>query len=100
MKYISKMMPTIFLCLLIISVSCIPTFSGQFILDDIAFVKENPYIKEFHTLTSYLFQEDGIFNDGMGEYYSGYYRPLINFTYTLDYKIWGMISFKGGKNCA
>jgi hypothetical protein len=78
------------LCLLLIAVAYLPTFSGEFILDDRAFVKENPYIQRFHDLTSYLAQEDGISNHVYDGRHSGYYRPLISISYTLDLKMWGM----------
>jgi Tfp pilus assembly protein PilF len=67
-----------------------PTFSGDFVLDDIALIKNNPFIREPHSLPEYLDQEDGVIDQThLGEYHSGYYRPLINMTYRLDYKIWG-----------
>jgi len=59
-----------------------PTLSGEFILDDRPLVQNNAYIKSLHTPVSYLSQEDGAG--------TGYYRPLVNFTYWLDYAIWGM----------
>jgi hypothetical protein len=69
----------------------LPTFSGDFISDDVSLVKNNPYIRDLHSLSSYLQQEDGIVNQkDKGVYRTGYYRPLINITYWLDYEIWGM----------
>ena len=70
----------------------IPTFSGEFILDDNPLIKNNPYIKEAHSLSSYLAQEDGITDvtGSAGNYHTGYYRPLISLSYRIDYKIWGM----------
>lgn len=69
----------------------LPTFSGGFILDDNPLVKNNPYIKELHPIASYLAQEDGI-TDGRDEggYHTGYYRPLINVSYWIDYTLWGI----------
>jgi protein O-mannosyl-transferase len=68
-----------------------PTFSGDFILDDKALVKNNPFITESHTIAEYFNQEDGIVDKmDLGNYHSGYYRPLINMTFRLDYKLWGM----------
>jgi len=41
--------------------------------------------------TSYLTQEDGITDiRDAGSYHTGYFRPLINITYWIDYKLWGM----------
>ena len=60
-------------------------------MDDNSLVKNNPYIKKIHPISSYLAQEDGITDRGdVGSYHTGYYRPLINVTYWLDYKLWGM----------
>jgi hypothetical protein len=66
-----------------------PTFSGEFILDDKPFVKENVDIRSFRSPIFYLLQEDGISERDKGRASSGYYRPLASFTYTLDLKIWG-----------
>jgi tetratricopeptide (TPR) repeat protein len=70
----------------------IPTFSGEFILDDNPLIKNNPYIEKTHSLGSYLAQEDGITDvkRTISTYHTGYYRPLVNFSYRIDYKIWGM----------
>ncbi len=80
--------------LLIITISYLPTLSGKFILDDYPLVKYNTYIREFQSLTSYLSQEDAFVADRFGDYHSGYYRPLINFLYTVDYKLWGLAPSK------
>ncbi|RLB31834.1 MAG: hypothetical protein DRH11_12700 [Deltaproteobacteria bacterium] len=89
MRYVTRITPLIVLPSLIF-IAFIPTLSGQFILDDIPFVKENPYIQEFHSPLSYLSQEDGIIPNGADSGHSGYYRPLVNLTYTIDFKIWGL----------
>ena len=75
---------------LFITAAYIPTFSGQFILDDKPLVKNNLLIREFNNPTLYLFQEDGVSEKSPSGYHTGYYRPLVNIFYTLDYKIWGM----------
>ena len=68
-----------------------PTFSGEFILDDNSLIKNNQYIKGTHSITSYLSQEDGIPDRReIADYHTGYYRPLINLSYWIDYKLWGM----------
>jgi tetratricopeptide (TPR) repeat protein len=68
-----------------------PTFTGGFILDDNPLIKDNSYIKEPHSISSYLSQEDGIIDrQGQGTFHSGYYRPLINLIYRMDYQLWGM----------
>jgi len=77
--------------ILLVTLVYFPTFSGKFILDDNSLVKNNPYIEKSHPITSYLAQEDGITERrDAGSYHTGYYRPLINVTYWLDYKLWGM----------
>lgn len=90
MQYKNRILPFLVLCV-IITASYLPTFSGQFILDDHPMVNKNPYIKEFQPFQSYFFQEDGVSaHDKIDDYHSGYYRPLVNLTYFLDYKLWGM----------
>ena len=69
----------------------LPTFSGEFILDDRPLIENNPYVKTFHPLVSYFAQEDGITDEHVtGSYHTGYYRPLINLSYSVDYKLWGL----------
>ena len=69
-----------------------PTLSGEFLLDDHVLIRNNPFIKQSQSLAVYLSQEDGILdrNNWDGEFHTGYYRPLINFTYFIDYTLWGM----------
>ena len=75
----------------LVIISYLPTFTGDFIFDDQTLVKNNNYITELHSLSSYLDQEDGIPDPrDKGRIHTGYYRPLINFTYFLDYNLWGM----------
>ncbi len=75
---------------LFITAAYIPTFSGEFILDDRPLVKDNLFIREFKRPAFYLSHEDGVRNGGLTGYHTGYYRPLINLFYTIDFKIWGM----------
>ena len=71
--------------------SYLPTFTGEFILDDKPLVEQNQYITSLHSLQSYLTQEDGASDTtDLEAYHTGYYRPLINLSYWLDYTIWGM----------
>ena len=68
-----------------------PTFSGEFILDDNSLIKDNPYIRTFHSPISYFIQEDGITDEyDKGGYHTGYYRPLLHLIYSLDHKLWGL----------
>ena len=69
-----------------------PTFSGEFLpVDDNRLIKNNRYIRTLHSPISYLLQEDGVTHefDARG-YHTGYYRPLLNLTYFIDYKLWGL----------
>ncbi|MBW1765978.1 MAG: tetratricopeptide repeat protein [Deltaproteobacteria bacterium] len=77
--------------LILVTVSYFPTFTGSFILDDKPLIENNSYIRSGHSIASYFSQEDGITDEkDRGMFHTGYYRPLINLTYRLDYKIWGM----------
>ena len=82
--------PYILIMILVVSFYY-PTFSGEFLLDDIPLIKNNSYIKMTPSITSFLFQEDGIVDQkDSKDYHTGYYRPFINLTYWLDYRLWGM----------
>jgi len=76
---------------LFVTLTYFPTFSGEFILDDHTLIENNPHVRDASSIPSYFAQEDGITDrrDVPG-YHTGYYRPLINLTYWVDYKIWGM----------
>ncbi|MBI9084525.1 MAG: tetratricopeptide repeat protein [Desulfobacterales bacterium] len=69
-----------------------PTFTGDFLLDDHVLVENNPFVRQGHSLGTYLSQEDGILdrNNWDDAFHTGYYRPLINLTYFIDYTLWGM----------
>jgi protein O-mannosyl-transferase len=83
-----KFFPFLIICLAVLVVY-LPSFSGEFILDDTSLIESNTYIREWHSFGSYLSQEDG-YNINLANIHSGYYRPLVNLSYTLDYKIWGI----------
>lgn len=85
--------PYLLIALLVILV-CWPSLSGDFIFDDNSLVKNNPYVKSLQSLSSYLTQEDGIIDQAdKTNLHTGFYRPLLNFTFFLDYKIWGIKAF-------
>ena len=68
-----------------------PLFGGDFVSDDEVLIKENRYITETQRIGSYLSQEDGIVDpEDKTTFHTGYYRPLLNITYHLDYRLWGM----------
>ncbi|HUU41102.1 MAG TPA: tetratricopeptide repeat protein [Desulfatiglandales bacterium] len=80
-----------FIISLLVVLVYLPSLNGGFILDDSPLIKNNPYVKEMKSIASYLAQEDGITDKrDTGTYHTGYYRPLINITYWIDYKLWGM----------
>ena len=80
-----------FIVTVLVVLAYFPTFSGEFILDDRLLVENNHYIKTLHSPLSYFVQEDGITDEhDTGNYHTGYYRPLINLTYSLDHQLWGL----------
>lgn len=85
----TKLLYPLILCIAIIVIYA-PTFSGDFILDDRPLVKDNLSIREFKSPAYYLSHEDGVGREGLPEHHTGYYRPLVPLSYTLDYKIWGI----------
>ncbi len=90
---LKKYLPNILLIALVIIVYW-PSFSGDFIFDDNNLVKNNPYVKSLHSISSYLAQEDGIVDKTVNTHlHTGFYRPLLNFSYYIDYKVWGMKAF-------
>lgn len=80
--------------IILVIIAYIPIFTGDFVFDDQTLIRDNPYITKLQSLSSYLAQEDGIVDErDKGLLHTGYYRPLINFTYFLDYKLWGMKAY-------
>jgi hypothetical protein len=84
-----------FIITLLVVVAYLPVFTGDFVFDDPILIRDNSYITQLQSLSSYLSQEDdGINNEqDKGIFHTGYYRPLINITYFLDYKLWGMKAY-------
>lgn len=73
-----------------IVIAYLPTFSGEFLFDDHLLIERDSYIKTLHSPLSYLFQEDGVTSECEFEgYHTGYYRPLLNFSYSIDHVLWG-----------
>ena len=72
-----------------VSLCYLPSLTGQFIRDDHDLIEKNTYIREFQPISSYFKQEDGVIKRMEGAH-TGYYRPLSNITYGLDFKIWGL----------
>ncbi|MCK9391641.1 MAG: tetratricopeptide repeat protein [Syntrophales bacterium] len=79
---------------ILVVIAYLPIFTGDFVFDDQTLIRDNPYITRFQSISSYLSQEDGIVDErDKGALHTGYYRPLVNVTYFMDYKIWGMKAY-------
>jgi protein O-mannosyl-transferase len=87
MSRYGKFFPYLVICFITLAVY-LPSFSGEFIMDDLPLIKDNAYIRDWHSLGSFLVQEDGCTTDSSPGH-TGYYRPLLNLSYVMDYKIWG-----------
>jgi len=70
----------------------LPNSSSEFLLDDHILIENNPFIRQLASPADYLAQEDGILDrdDWDIDYHTRYYRPLINLTYHIDYRLWGL----------
>jgi len=74
-----------------ITISYLPSFSGEFLLDDRSIIQNNPSIQTAQPLISYFLQEDGVVSGENWEGgHTGYYRPLVSLSYRLDFLVWGM----------
>lgn len=81
----------ILIIIVLMALAYLPASQGSFLFDDNYLIKDNAYIREGHSVASYLSQEDGIADEAdKGIMHTGYYRPLANFTYHLDYLLWGI----------
>jgi hypothetical protein len=74
-----------------ITLSYLPSFSGEFLLDDRSIIENNPSIKTAQPLISYFRQEEGVISGENWEGgHTGYYRPLVSLSYRLGFLVWGM----------
>jgi len=88
-KYL-RLWPYLIVTVLVILVY-LPTFSGEFFLDDRPLIQNNPYIRAFHSPVSYLAQEDGVSDKSSADnYHTGYYRPFKHLSFSIDYMVWGL----------
>jgi tetratricopeptide (TPR) repeat protein len=93
-KFMQYRLTHYFIIAIIAISSYSPVITGDFVFDDQSLIRDNSYITELQSLSSYLSQEDGIVDShDKGVFHTGYYRPLINLTYFIDYKIWGMKAY-------
>lgn len=96
MTAIEKQSSAKLIAFLLITVSAalisLPNLSSEFLLDDNILIKNNAFIRQLEDVTTYLSQEDGIIDrDSLGvDFHTRYYRPLINLTYHIDYRLWGL----------
>jgi hypothetical protein len=96
MTAIEKQSSAKLIAFLLITVSAalvsLPNLSSEFILDDNILIKNNAFIRQLENVTDYISQEDGIPDRGNWDenFHTRYYRPLINFTYHVDYRLWGL----------
>lgn len=67
------------------------TLSAKFVWDDAPLIRNNPYITSFKYLPNF-FSED-IWDIGLQNMTSGYYRPLLGLSFMLDYHFWKMDPF-------
>ncbi|OPY87795.1 MAG: Tetratricopeptide repeat protein [Smithella sp. PtaU1.Bin162] len=89
----SRLAQYIIIAILVI-IAYVPLAAGDFVFDDQTLIQDNSYITQLQSLSSYLSQEDGIVAEqDKGLLHTGYYRPLVNVTYFLDYKLWGMKAY-------
>jgi len=60
----------------------LPSLPGQFLWDDVALIRDNPFIKSpaliLEAFRHYLFPDS----------YSGHYRPVQTISYIFDYLVW------------
>jgi tetratricopeptide (TPR) repeat protein len=66
------------------------TLTYHFVLDDYSLIVNNPYIKNLNLLPSIFFSDLYNFADIKQ---TGYYRPLILASYSLDHAIWKLTPF-------
>ncbi|NLH47250.1 MAG: hypothetical protein GX444_01460, partial [Myxococcales bacterium] len=63
-----------------------PSLRGEFVWDDRALVLDDEQLRSFANLPK-LFARD-FFAPGQDDFKYGYYRPLITFSYLLDWSLW------------
>ena len=63
-----------------------PSLRGEFVWDDRALVLDDEQLRSFANLPK-LFARD-FFAPGQDDFKYGYYRPLITFSYMLDWSLW------------
>jgi protein O-mannosyl-transferase len=85
MKLTGNVKTLIGIAVFLSALAYVQTLSYDFVYDDIPLVVENSLIKDIKNIPAFFQHEDVI--DGS---HTGYYRPLIPFSYLADYLIWGL----------
>ena len=76
------------LLLLLLTGACyLNALAAGFVWDDLSQVRDNPYLRSLRWVPE-IFTRDLWITSGSAEF-SGYYRPLQNLSYALDYALWG-----------
>lgn len=79
--------------LLVVSFSIYaPSLSGDFVMDDIPFIRDNPYIREVGHIARY-FTKSVWENSAIGLENVSIYRPMNLVPLMLNYKLWGAHPF-------
>jgi Flp pilus assembly protein TadD len=76
---------------LLIATFCIyiPSLSGEFVIDDVIFIQDNPYIKDFGYVTRFF--TEGLWeNSALEVDTEAMYRPMNLAPFLLEYALWGV----------
>jgi len=66
----------------------LPSLSGDFVIDDVLFIKDNPYIRDFSHITRFFTK--GVFaNSALEIETQSIYRPMNLVPILLNYQVWG-----------
>ena len=66
----------------------VPSLSGDFVIDDIIFIRDNPYIRDFSHVTRFFTR--GVFaNSALEIETQSIYRPMNLVPMLLNYQLWG-----------
>lgn len=68
------------------------SLSNDFVYDDSAYVKKNPYIRDLTNIPSYFFNTS-MYQDAGVEGEFKVYRPLVTASFALDYFVWKLNPF-------
>jgi len=92
-KSLLKEKKLIIFCLFIVlslSIYSNSLFNG-FVWDDHFLIEDNPYIKNFNHILDFFTKD--FWKNTPVDFSSGFYRPLVLISFTIDYKIWDLNPF-------